>query len=126
MRLAAFQVAVARWLNSTFTKHIVYDRTERGDRLLEETLELLQASGYDHKRVAILVDYVWSHPKGELYQELGSTLVTLAAFSEAHYFSMEIAGSTELLRCWDKQELIREKQKLKPFNSPLPEVPKSA
>lgn len=72
MRLAAFQEAVVIWLKGTFNDHIIYDRLERGDRLLEETLELLQSGDYPRDRVITILDYTYGRPKGDPMQELGA------------------------------------------------------
>jgi hypothetical protein len=121
MKLAELQVAVVQWLKGTFTEHIEMDRLERGDRLLEETLELLQSGGYPQERIAVLANYVYTRPAGEPMQELGSTLLTLAAYANAHYLSMDIAAHRELLRVWHDQADIQAKQKAKPSGSPLPQ-----
>lgn len=122
MLISAFQGAVSRWMRSTFNKQIEYDMTERGDRLVEEVFELLQSRDYPLKeRIPLLLAYVDSRPKGEPSQELGGVMVTTAAYAHAAYLAMEICACQEILRCWEKQEIIREKQKSKPKNSPLPE-----
>lgn len=121
MRISAFQQAVGAWMKGTFTRAITLDRTERADRFLEESLELLQANNYSKERALALVDYVYSRPVGEARQELGGVMVTVAAYANALHIPMEIAALDELTRCWDKQELIREKQKAKPSGSALPQ-----
>lgn len=120
MKFAEFQQAVQNWMRSTFSKAIELDRLERGDRLLEETLELLQSGDYPQQRAHSLVGYVYGRPRGEPMQELGGTLITLAAYSNAHYLSMDIAAHIELLRVWERQAVIREKQLSKPTGSALP------
>lgn len=54
-----FQARVAPWMAECFGAAIANDVRERGDRLLEEVLELLQSHGYDPARVATLRDYVF-------------------------------------------------------------------
>lgn len=120
MNFAEFQEAVSLWMRATFSKPIVFDRVERGDRALEELLELLQSHDYPFERIPMLVEYVRNRPKGSPNQELGGVLITLAAYANATYLSMDIAAHMELLNVWQKQELIREKQKSKPKDSPLP------
>lgn len=126
----SFQSRVAPWMQECFGPEISNDRVERGDRFLEEALELLQSGGYDKERVAALVDYVWSRPVGEPAQEVGGVMVTLAAYCLAHALDMHEAGETELARIWTKVPQIRAKQATKAAaignSSPLPSAPVSS
>ena len=118
----AFQSRVHTWLLECFGWDIAGDRQERGDRLLEEVLELLQSGGYDPARVAALRDYVWGRPVGEPAQEVGGVMVTLAAYCVAHDLNMMANGITELERI-ERPEIvlkIRAKQAAKPTGSALP------
>ncbi|WP_425105450.1 hypothetical protein [Ancylobacter sp.] len=117
---ASFQQRVQPWMLACFGPAIAADKLERGDRLLEEVLELLQSVDYPRERVASLSSYVWSRPKGEPAQEVGGSMVTLAAFCLAHDLDMHAAGETELARIWTKVEAIRAKQAAKPTGSALP------
>jgi hypothetical protein len=124
---ADFQQRVRPWLVECFGAAIADDRVERGDRLLEEVLELLQAGGYDPDRVAKLVTYVWGRPAGEPDQEAGGSMVTFAAYCLAHGLDMHAAGERELARISapDVIEKIRGKQALKAAtigSSPLPQA----
>lgn len=121
MLISAFQSAVQKWMRSTFNQHIELNILERQDRFLEECLELLQSRDYPKDRVPMLLEYVYSRPKGEEAQELGGAIFTLAAYANAAYLSLEVCAVTELIRGWEKQEVIREKQKSKPKDSPLPQ-----
>lgn len=116
----SFQSRVAPWVHETFGPEISADRLERGDRLLEEVLELLQSGGYPAYRVARLASYVYGRPAGEPAQEVGGVMVTLAAYCLAHELDMHAAGETELARVWTKVEAIRAKQAAKPRGSSLP------
>jgi hypothetical protein len=115
-----FQARVQPWMMACFGPTISADKLERGDRLLEEVLELLQSVDYPRERIASLSSYVWSRPKGEPTQEVGGSMVTLAAFCLAHGLDMHAAGETELARIWTKVEAIRAKQAAKPTGSALP------
>ena len=120
---AQFQVRVEPWMMACFGKEISSDKLERGDKFLEEALELLQSGNYPRKRVAALTDYVFDRPQGEASQEVGGVMVTLAAYCLAFGLDMHAAGETELARIWGKVEQIRAKQAAKPknvANSPLP------
>lgn len=116
----SFQARVAPWMLACFGAEISGDMVERGDRLLEEVLEMLQSDGYDPARVAPLRDYVYGRTTGEPVQEAGGVMVTLAAYCLAADLDMHAAGETELARVWTKVDKIREKQAAKPKLSPLP------
>lgn len=117
---ADFQRRVDRWMMACFGPETAADKLERGDRLLEEVLELLQSGGFDPARVAALRDYVWGRPVGEPSQEVGGVMVTLAAYCSSHGLDMDQAAETELSRVWGKVEQIRAKQAAKPTGSALP------
>ena len=129
----SFQTGVTAWMGECFPPSIVHDRTERGDRLLEEVLELLQAHGYDRIRVATLVDYVYGRPVGDPPQEVGGVMVTLAAYCMVTGLDMHAEGDRELARVTQPEVMakIRRKQEAKNalhFDTPLPgdapEVPR--
>ncbi|WP_246710130.1 hypothetical protein [Martelella soudanensis] len=119
---APFQPRVDPWMQACFGPKISADRLERGDRLIEEVLELLQAVDYPRERIKSLMDYTWSKPKGEPAQEVGGVMVTLAAFCLAYGLDMHDAGETELARVWTMVEIIRAKQAAKPTGSALPQA----
>jgi len=118
----SFQQRVKPWMLQCFGMEVASDRLERGDRLLEEVLELLQAVDYPFERIYPLIDYVFHRPAGHLPQEVGGVMVTLAAFCLAHGPDMHACGDTELERISDPEIVvkIREKQKAKPRGSALP------
>ncbi len=123
-----FQQRVEPWFRECFPPAVCDDRLERGDRLLEEVLELLQSGDYPPERVAALVDYTWGRPKGEPVQEVGGVMVTLAAYCIAHNLDMGEAGEIELARI-NRPEIvqkIRAKQAAKPTGSALPVAPSLA
>jgi hypothetical protein len=115
-----FQTRVAPWLEACFGKEISADKTERNHRFLEEALELVQANGCTRSEAHQLVDYVFSRPVGELHQEAGGVMVTLAALCLASDVDMHQAGEDELSRIWTKIDQIRARQAAKPKHSPLP------
>ena len=116
----AFQARVLPWMMKCFGPYIAADKMERNDRFIEEALELVQASNYTKDRAHALVDYVFDRPQGEINQEVGGVMVTLAAHCLAHDVDMHDAGETELARIWTKVEQIRAKQAAKPTGSALP------
>lgn len=121
-----FQDEVRRWVNVCFGSEISDHKIERSHRFLEEALELSQAAGCSAEEAHALVDYVFGRPTGELSQEVGGVMVTLAALCGAFGVSMTASGETEIARCWTKVEKIRAKNACKPRNSPLPGVYPSA
>ncbi|WP_180890551.1 hypothetical protein [Stenotrophomonas maltophilia] len=124
----SFQAGVAEWMGQCFLPSLYSNMTERGDRLLEEVLELLQAHGYDKARVATLVDYVFGRPVGEPAQEVGGVMVTLAGYCWVAGIDMHASGDAELARISQPEVMakIRAKQEAKNalhFDTPLPGNP---
>ncbi|MGT9867595.1 hypothetical protein ACSYHF_18095 [Stenotrophomonas maltophilia group sp. P373] len=121
----SFQAGVAEWMGQCFLPSLYSNMTERGDRLLEEVLELLQANGYDSARVPTLVNYVFGRPVGEPAQEVGGVMVTLAGYCWVAGLDMHAAGDAELARINQPKVManIRAKQEAKNalhFETPLP------
>lgn len=114
------QDRVKPWMDACFGTEISSDRLERSDRLIEEAFELLQSGNYPRERVLALVDYVWDRPQGEINQEVGGVMITLAAYCLAFGLDMHEAGEIELARIWTKIDKIRAKQAAKPTGSALP------
>jgi hypothetical protein len=98
-KMGNFQNRVAAWMQETFGPEVAADFQERGFRFGEEALELLQANGTSKEDVLKLVDYVYSRPIGELHQEVGGTMVTLAALCESRALDMIVKGVQEIARC---------------------------
>ncbi len=120
MRLRSYQRRVREWIVACFPLTSAYDRNERSHRFLEEALELAQASGCKEEDAAALVRYVFSRPVGDIEQESGGVMVTLAALSNAQDVDLEQAAELELTRNWARIEKIRAKQAAKPLGSALP------
>jgi len=117
---STLQSRVQPWMMACFGPEISADRLERNDRFIEEALELVQASDYPKERALALVDYVYGRDQGEINQEVGGVMITLAAHCLAHGVDMHEAGETELARIWTKVDAIRAKQAAKPTGSALP------
>jgi len=109
-----------------FGATIAADKVERNHRFLEEALELVQACGCSQADARQLVDYVYGRPQGDINQEVGGVMVTLAALCLANGLDMHEGGEKELARVWNKIEQIRAKQAAKPKGSALPVSPSSA
>lgn len=121
LKTSSFQTRVHEWVVSCFPRAAHRDRHERAHRFLEEALELAQASGCSREDALALVHYVFSREEGEIAQETGGVLVTLAALCNAQDVDMDQAGETELKRNWSRIEKIRAKQAAKPHGSALPQ-----
>lgn len=119
----ALQARVDPWLLACFGETIARDKVERNHRFLEESLEVVQAAGCTESEAHQLVSYVFGRPIGELTQEVGGAMITLAALCLANGVDMHEAGEVELARIWTKVEKIRAKQAAKPKHSPLPAHP---
>ncbi|MGQ5267717.1 hypothetical protein [Xanthomonas arboricola] len=120
-----FQAGVSRWMGECFLPSLYSNMTERGDRLLEEVLELLQSNGYDPARVQTLVQYVYGRPVGDPAQEVGGVMVTLAGYCSIAGLNMHDEGARELARITQPEVMakIRRKQEAKNalhFDTPLP------
>jgi hypothetical protein len=120
-----FQDGVAEWMQKCFGPEISADWRERNHRFFEESTELVQACGMSAADAHMLVDYVFGRPVGERGQEVGGTMVTLAALCTAHGIRLQHEADTELRRINKPAmvEKIREKQRTKPKDSPLPTDP---
>lgn len=116
-----FQNRVWQWIVKCFGRETASDCIERNHRFLEEALELVQSCGCTRREASQLVEYVFNRPAGEVDQEVGGVLVTLAALCQAKKTSMSNCGEVELQRIWGKMDQIRAKQSMKPRYSPLPE-----
>ncbi|MFM0405314.1 hypothetical protein [Paraburkholderia dipogonis] len=120
----SFQARVQPWMLECFGPVIAVDRIERNHRFFEEATEAVQANGMTRSEAHQLVDYTFDRPVGELHQEIGGVMVTLAALCLASGQNMHAAGETELARISVPETVakIRAKQAAKPKHSPLPEA----
>lgn len=117
-----FQISVNAWIKACFGEKAATDKNERNHRFLEEALELVQAADCTQDEARQIVDYVYARPVGEVKQEVGGVMVTLAGLCSAQGVDMMECGQTELGRVWTKIVKIRAKQAAKPEFSPLPGV----
>lgn len=119
-----FQDRVSNWLRVCFKNTTATSQQERGDRFLEEALEMLQSVGYPKERIPALVEYVYSRPPGEPFQEVGGVMTTLAAFCWRADVDMHIAAETELARVSTPAMIarLRAKDDASDPASPLPGV----
>lgn len=115
-----FQARVRPWLVACFTEDFDSEEHAREARFIEEAIELFQAKGRSFEELISVAKYVYSRPMGEVYQEVGGVMTTLAALCIVSKLDMHEAGETELARIWTKVDAIRAKQANKPRHSPLP------
>ena len=114
-----FQGRVADALAACFGEGGLADPVRRGDALLEEVMELLQADGYDRRRAEAMIRYVWSREGGDPAQEVGGVMLTLAGYCASFGRDMTGCGEAELARFLSKTDRIREKQAAKPAGDAL-------
>jgi hypothetical protein len=110
------QDRVSVWLVQCFGDKIAKDIQERNHRFLEESLELVQSLGCSKEDAHMLVDYVFGREIGEPFQEVGGTMITLAALCSASGLDMDANAETEYNRINQPEiiEKIRKKQATKP------------
>lgn len=120
--MTSFQSRVSAWLVNCFGDEAAKAQKERNHRFLEESLELAQACGATQAEAHQLVDYVFSRDKGEVAQEVGGVMLTLAGLCYVHGIDMAELGEAELARVATPEmiERIKYKASTKPTNSPLP------
>jgi NTP pyrophosphatase (non-canonical NTP hydrolase) len=111
---SSFQSRVKPWLDKCFGVKEAGNIKERNHRFLEEALELVQAGGCNALEAHQIVDYVYARKKGEINQEVGGVMTTLAALCLANDVDMHAEGETELARIWKLVDQIRTKQESKP------------
>jgi hypothetical protein len=114
------QSSAFAWAVECFGKEVATDKTERGFRFFEESVELVQAIGISKEDCLKLVDYVYGRPIGEPGDEVGGVLITLAVLCEACDLGMAEESEAALQRVWENIDKIRAKHKRKPLHSPLP------
>lgn len=115
-----YQSRVSDWAHNCFGSEASKNQLERTHRYLEESLELAQSSGCTVEDAYKLVDYVFSRDPGDVNQEAGGSILTLAALCSALDIDMVHCGETELERVTEKIDSIRSKHADRPKNSPLP------
>lgn len=95
--LIQFQKRIAIWMRETLPEAVGLTH-ERGLRFIEEAVELVQAIGLSDADVHRVVDYVYGRPIGSAWQEVGGTMVTLAALCEAAAVDLDAAAMGEAQR----------------------------
>lgn len=107
------QRAIGQWTRETFGTHIAIDPWERSMRLIEEAIELVQATGIREDEIHAMVDRVYSDNPGNPAQEAAQVLVTLFALASAHNIALDHEFSEEFFRISASKEEIRESHREK-------------
>ncbi|MDX1739573.1 MAG: hypothetical protein R3261_15135 [Alphaproteobacteria bacterium] len=108
------QARMDSWMQRCFGKNISENIHERNFRVLEECLELVQASGLNKQEAQVVLDYVYSRPAGDVRQEIGGAVLTLSAYCSAHNLDMLAMAEEELARIEKIPDKVREKHRTKP------------
>jgi hypothetical protein len=103
---ASFQERVWAWMRRCFSSRIQTARKERVFRFLEEANELAQSLGMTANEARLVVDYVWGRDIGEPGQEVGGTMVTLAALCANEGIDLDAEAERELCRI-NRPEIIK-------------------
>jgi hypothetical protein len=114
--LKKYQYDANKWALECFGTAVATDLQERRQRFLEEAVELCQASGADKEEVNKLVDYVFSRPIGDRFQEVGGVMVTLAVLGDSINIDLQDAAECELKRVQGRIDRIRIKHQTKPLS----------
>lgn len=102
------------WVIQTFGLELAMCKKERTRRFLEESLELVQATGCPKEIVLAMVDYVYDRPVGDVPQEIAGSALTLFALAQAYGFDVNEVTETEMIRIENNADAIREKNLAKP------------
>lgn len=111
---STFQERAQDWLIRCLGAHAALDPAQRNQRFLEEALELVQARGCTESEALQLVRYVYGRPAGEVAQEIGGVMLSLAGLSATASHSMTECGERELARVCGKMDEVRAKDERKP------------
>lgn len=108
------QYRVNDWMEHVFPPEIINDVDERGQRFIEEAIELVQSTGMTAQQLHNAVDYVFGRCIGEVHQEVGGVMISLSALCNVVQVDMNDCAETELRRIWNKADQIKERHKSKP------------
>lgn len=118
-----YQSDVRDWITACFGTEIRDDRVERNHRFLEEALELVQSCEMSRDEAHALVDFVFDRPAGEIAQEVGGVMNTLAALCCAQRIELGHAARAELERVWEKIDEVRARRAGKPMGHMFQDTP---
>lgn len=108
-----YQARIENWVIDCFGTEIASNIPERVLRFIEEAAELAQSLGVTREQIYRVITYTFARPPGNPDQEVGGTMVTLAALCAAAKIDMNVAAETEYKRVLVNVDQIREKQEFK-------------
>lgn len=111
---ATLQQRVQPWVLQCLGAESANDLPLRAHRYCEEAVELVQACGCTREEVLQIVEWVFQRQPGELHQEVGGVMITLAALCLANGIDLHAEADRELERIWPLSDAIRAKQDVKP------------
>jgi hypothetical protein len=88
MLINDLQDRVKTWVIDCLGMTALLDKKERVTRILEEALELFQATGLSKSAATEMIDYVFDRPQGEIMQEAAGLGTCLLAWAAAHGVSL--------------------------------------
>lgn len=98
------------WILTVFGEGVLYDKTERNQRVLEEMLELVQANGCTREQALNAVNHVFdTKTPGDISQELGGALMAMLTLAQSHGVDLYMAGRVELNRLWANMTKVKVK-----------------
>lgn len=111
--LQSYQKRINGFMIKCFTKDVIENVPERSLRFIEEAIELVQATGLNKEHITKIMDYVYSRPIGERFQEVGGVMVTLAALCTTLKLDIVQCSELEYDRIMKNIDNIRAKQEFK-------------
>lgn len=108
-----YQDSVKAWVVDCFGEVKANNIMECSLRLVEEVMELVQALGLPKEQVLKMLVYTYGRPPGEVKQEFGGVMVTLAALAAATDIDLKEAGDDQLDQNTKNKEAIKLKHLLK-------------
>jgi hypothetical protein len=114
VHITYFQNRIVRWGDGCFGPEINRDVRIRRNVALEEMTELHQSAGGTLEEALDIVRRTYGRPVGELETEFGGVMVTTTLLAHAMGRNMDDMSWTEMIRCEERTDEIREKRKSKP------------
>ena len=114
--VTSLQEAASDWLRTTFNERVLLDPKERALRVLEEALELAQASGVSTDLCLALTDQVYAKPLGKPEDEVVDVAICALVAATAHNLNLGRAIVRRLAWAQQNVERIRAKNLMKVRN----------
>lgn len=107
-----FQNDMAAWGLEVLGSMTMNDQRVRAYRFLEEALELAQACGVTTDNVDSLVDYTFAHPVGEVDDEIGGTLATIALLATSFGYNLDLCAAKQLSKIQETAKIAKIRSKI--------------